>query len=49
MSKIKLYLLIAKEWIISKYKGNEWDKFILAVLLIGGLIVTSKIIGLIIK
>jgi hypothetical protein len=49
MKKIKLYYLIAKDWIVTKYKGNNWDKFVLGALLIGALIVISKIIGFILK
>lgn len=49
MSKLKLNLLIVREWLIEKYNGNNWDKFIFGAILIGALIVTSKIIGFILK
>ena len=49
MSKLKLNLLIAREWLIKKYNGTNWDKFIFGAILIAALIVTSKIVKFILK
>ena len=49
MNKLKLNYLIAKEWVIEKWNGGPKDKFILGLILMALLIVTSKIIGFILK
>ena len=38
-----------KVWLHNKYNGTNWDKFIFGAILIAALIVTSKIIGFILK
>ena len=38
-----------KLWLRAKYNGTNWDKFIFGAILIAALIVTSKIIGFILK
>jgi hypothetical protein len=38
-----------KVWLHQKKEGSTWDKFIFGVILIATLIVTSKIIGFILK
>lgn len=38
-----------KLWLHEKKNGTNWDKFIFGVILIAALIVTSKIVGFILK
>ena len=38
-----------KVWLHQKVNGSTWDKFIFGVILIATLIVTSKILGFILK
>jgi hypothetical protein len=38
-----------KVWLHQKKEGSTWDKFIFGVILIATLIVTSKILGFILK
>ena len=38
-----------KVWLHEKKNGTNWDKFIFGAILIAALIVTSKIVGFILK
>ena len=38
-----------KVWLHQKKNGTNWDKFIFGAILIAALIVTSKIVGFILK
>ena len=42
-------LIEFKIWLHQKKNGTNWDKFVFGAILIAALIVTSKIIGFILK
>ena len=49
IDKAILKYIELKVWLHQKKNGSTWDKFIFGVILIATLIVTSKILGFILK